>query len=182
MPDIRYSRTEQWVCNAGWKLLKKKHISRITVREICQCAQISRNAFYTHFLDKYDLVDKLTLKFIRQITKEIPLVNKNRGFEESIVTTASVLFSYLLRHREKLNICIANCPKLWDILFAELRDLIYEYVEINSRNRLYATYTCGALIRCLSEFFSGTLVISESDFLLYLSEIASETNRIMWSK
>ena len=182
MQDIRYSRTEQWICDAGWKLLREKHVDKVTVQEICRCAQISRNTFYSHFLDKYELVDKLVLRFVHQITGEIPKVNQDSSFEEAITTTARTLFSYLLKNRDELNICVANHPGFWGVLFSELRDLIYEYIEATPQNRLYATYACGGLIRCLSEFFSGTLLISESDFLRYLPKIASKSNQIMWPK
>lgn len=86
MQDTRYSRTEQWICDAGWKLLREKHVDKVTVQEICRCAQISRNTFYSHFLDKYELVDKLVLRFVHQITDEIPKVNQDSSFEEAITT------------------------------------------------------------------------------------------------
>ncbi len=119
MQDIRYSRTEQWICDAGWKLLREKHVDKVTVQEICRCAQISRNTFCSHFLDKYELVDKLVLRFVHQITDEIPKVNQDSSFEEAITTTARTLFSYLLKNRDGLNICVANHPGFWGVLFKD---------------------------------------------------------------
>ncbi len=40
-------------------LLEQKDIRKITVREICEQAQINRSTFYNHFIDVYDMLDKM---------------------------------------------------------------------------------------------------------------------------
>ena len=43
-------------------MLDTRDISRITVRSICQMANINRSTFYSHYQDIYDLLDKLEQK------------------------------------------------------------------------------------------------------------------------
>lgn len=40
-------------------LLSKKNVRHITVRELCEKAQINRATFYTHYMDIYDLKEQL---------------------------------------------------------------------------------------------------------------------------
>lgn len=42
-----------------YHLLEKKHLSEITVKEICEGAEINRATFYRNYLDIYDLYEKL---------------------------------------------------------------------------------------------------------------------------
>lgn len=52
---VRYTRmiTEQ----SFLELLKQKPVSKITVTELCELAQINRATFYKHYLDVQDLME-----------------------------------------------------------------------------------------------------------------------------
>lgn len=53
--------TDEAIIRAAFQVMieKKKPVSKITVREICELAQINRSTFYTHYLDVYDLFEKV---------------------------------------------------------------------------------------------------------------------------
>ncbi|MDF2596904.1 MAG: TetR/AcrR family transcriptional regulator [Clostridia bacterium] len=55
--DLRFIKTEENLKNSLLKLLKKKKLKEITVKEICNEARCSRNTFYTHYTYKEDLYD-----------------------------------------------------------------------------------------------------------------------------
>ena len=57
--DLRIRYTRKVIREAFLKLLKEKPLARITVKEVCDLAQINRGTFYKHYLDCYDLMDKL---------------------------------------------------------------------------------------------------------------------------
>lgn len=50
-------------------LLAKKPISAITVKEICEMADINRSTFYTHYADHYDLLDKIEAEISEDMIK-----------------------------------------------------------------------------------------------------------------
>lgn len=56
-PRVRY--TEMIIKKAFLELLQQKPMNKITVREICDKAEINRSTFYKHYLDCYNLMDKL---------------------------------------------------------------------------------------------------------------------------
>jgi AcrR family transcriptional regulator len=41
------------------ELMKEKPITKITIKEICETADINRTTFYTHYKDQYDLLQKI---------------------------------------------------------------------------------------------------------------------------
>ena len=56
--DARVRYTRMMIQQTFLDLLKKKPISKITVKEICDIAQINRATFYKHYQDPYDLLEQ----------------------------------------------------------------------------------------------------------------------------
>ncbi len=57
--DRRARRTKALLKEAFIKLLSEKKLNEITVKELCDVADINRGTFYLHYMDIYDLKDKL---------------------------------------------------------------------------------------------------------------------------
>ena len=57
--DARTRYTEKVIRDSFLSLLKEKHYSRITVKEVCEKAEINRATFYNHYKDVYDLMDHM---------------------------------------------------------------------------------------------------------------------------
>ncbi|WP_034447572.1 TetR/AcrR family transcriptional regulator [Butyrivibrio sp. AE2032] len=58
-PDRRSRKTQTAICNVLMELLTQKELRKVTVQEITDKADINRATFYKHYLDVYDLYDKL---------------------------------------------------------------------------------------------------------------------------
>ena len=59
MIDRRTAYTRMVIKEALYALLENKHLSQITVKEICEKAEINRATFYRNYTDIYDLFEKL---------------------------------------------------------------------------------------------------------------------------
>ncbi|SFC32580.1 transcriptional regulator, TetR family [Alkalibacterium subtropicum] len=57
--DPRVLRTRKLITDAFIKLSQSKSFSDISVKDITEEATINRATFYRHFLDKYDLLEKV---------------------------------------------------------------------------------------------------------------------------
>ena len=57
--DRRTLKTRKAIYDAFMQLVTEKEIHRVTVQDISDTADINRTTFYKHFLDVYDLYDKL---------------------------------------------------------------------------------------------------------------------------
>ena len=57
--DRRARRTRAAISEAFIKLLNKKEISKITVREITELADINRATFYLHYTDIYQVLEEI---------------------------------------------------------------------------------------------------------------------------
>ncbi len=64
--DARVRYTLKVIEDSFLELLGKKPLTKITVTELCQTAQINRATFYKHYLDIPDLLEKTEEKGLSQ--------------------------------------------------------------------------------------------------------------------
>ena len=57
--DRRTLKTRKAICSALAELLTEKELRKVTVQEIADKADVNRVTFYKHYLDVYDLYDKI---------------------------------------------------------------------------------------------------------------------------
>lgn len=62
MENVRIFKSKRDIEQALVSLILEKDFYSIRVHEICQRAMVSRSTFYTHYKDKYDVLEKLTSK------------------------------------------------------------------------------------------------------------------------
>jgi len=65
--DRRVQKSRQAIRDAFVALMKEKDFDHITVQDITERANVSRKTFYLHFLDKYDLLDRVMEDAIRDM-------------------------------------------------------------------------------------------------------------------
>ena len=84
--DLRILKTQERLQNALLALLETKDLKAVTVKEICDKAGISRNAFYQHYGYKEDLYDQMVERATERIrdslTPAIPDASELRLFYE----------------------------------------------------------------------------------------------------
>ncbi len=62
--DLRTQKTLQFIEEAFIEQVLAKGFSKVTVSDLADQAEINRKTFYAHYLDKYDLAEKLGAKLI----------------------------------------------------------------------------------------------------------------------
>lgn len=69
--DIRIAKTKKSIINAFLELRSKKAIENVTVKELCEKAEINKSTFYTHFKDIYDLSEYLETKIVNEVISSL---------------------------------------------------------------------------------------------------------------
>ncbi|GFH42473.1 TetR family transcriptional regulator [Lactococcus hodotermopsidis] len=67
MTDIRITKTRRAIEQAMSDLLKEKSFDQITTTELVKRAGISRSSFYTHYQDKYEMIDTYQRIFFTEV-------------------------------------------------------------------------------------------------------------------
>jgi len=82
-------------------LLEKKDISQITIKEICENADINRATFYAHYSDQYDLLRKIEDEFLDNIRNYINELDQKK-YKDNPVLLAEKVFGYI---KENAKLC-----------------------------------------------------------------------------
>ncbi len=67
--DARVRYTRKIIRDVFLQLLKEKPVAKITVKEICDIAEINRGTFYKHYQDCYDLLEKIEDEGLQEFKK-----------------------------------------------------------------------------------------------------------------
>lgn len=73
--DLRVIKTERAIYNALTELLKKKELSKITISELAEKAEINKATFYLHYTDIYSLYQEMIARHIKEIIVERKLLD-----------------------------------------------------------------------------------------------------------
>lgn len=104
MPDdLRVIKTNRDIKQAFINLLQTKGFNKITVQDICQEALIGRSTFYHHYVDKYDLLQKM----VSQIETDFDDLLKNRLQEVASDSLLTFLYQSLHQHKTEFLTLIA---------------------------------------------------------------------------
>ena len=122
--DLRILRTQERLQNALLELLETKELKEITVKEICDKAGISRNAFYQHYGYKEDLYDQMVARATEGIRESLlPVIQDATAVkEETIISYARHIIEGISEVRELIYVMLKGDD---GIFLKQLTDLIF---------------------------------------------------------
>lgn len=68
--DLRVQKNIESIEKAFITLINEKTFQQVTVQNITNLARINRSTFYSHYDDKFDLLDSLIAKVIEPFTDD----------------------------------------------------------------------------------------------------------------
>lgn len=83
--DARVRYTVKVLKEALLKLLEQKPVNKITVKEVCELAELNRATFYTHFSDCFDLLESIETDFIAEFESSLKYAE---SFDVSMLVSA----------------------------------------------------------------------------------------------
>lgn len=128
--DKRILKTKRNLKNTLIELLDEKMFEQITVKEICERSQTSRITFYTHFADKYELLDSIFQEYLAFARNEYADLNKQNNPEKDPIQNYCNLLESIL------DLCLSTIPFLnntfpsdGSYINTSFYHYLYKYVE-----------------------------------------------------
>lgn len=69
--DNRIEKTKRSIYNAFISLREEKPLEKLTVKELCEAAEINKSTFYVYYRDVYDLSDKIEDEIVSKVLKSL---------------------------------------------------------------------------------------------------------------
>lgn len=131
--DTRKDRTRIQLRDAMIQLLHEKSFDQISTTELVKIAKVSRSSFYTHYQDKYDMIEA----YQRRLFETIQYVfEKNNG---NLHATMLETFEFLQRNQIYAALLSENGSKeIHQFMLQKLKDLLQNSIfpQDSKRNNL----------------------------------------------
>lgn len=128
--DKRILKTKKNLKNTLLELLNEKMFEQITVKEICERSSTSRITFYTHFADKYELLDAIFQEYLASARNEYAELQKQNNPEKDPIQ------NYCNLQESILDLCLSTIPFLnntfpgdGSYINTSFYHYLYKYVE-----------------------------------------------------
>ena len=122
--DPREVKTKKSIHNAFLELRSGKELERITVKELCEKAEISKATFYLHYKDIFDLSEYLQKDIAADIVKHI--TDPEELIYDSPLGCKKLIESFYA-HRGMIEILFrgSQFSHLTEYLEAEIKELVF---------------------------------------------------------
>lgn len=106
--DRRVKYTRNMLKNALVQLMKQQHISTISVKALCELADINRSTFYAHYNDQYDLLHQVEQEVMDNVRRYLKKV-MTEGFDiKAPVIVLTCIFEYAKENSELFQVLLSE--------------------------------------------------------------------------
>lgn len=162
--DKRVIKTEKLITETMMRLLATTSISKITVKKICEQALISKSTFYDHYVDKFDVIDKIVDVYAMQFNCEI-----QQRFEAVQQKNTFEIFNKIIKD-------MANQDRFHKILYDNAHAFLSKQ-KMNNRfsvgflSQIYADLALTSISFTLKHAENEKLLEEQTDFMNLMQEV-----------
>ena len=99
--DARVRYTQRVIKEAFLSLLREKPVNKITVKEVCELAELNRATFYSHYSDCFALMESIEQELLEAFGQSLRLID---GFDVSALIAA--LYAMVEQHGDACRVLI----------------------------------------------------------------------------
>lgn len=170
--DLRIQKTRQNIFQAFIELREKYPLEKITVKELTERAQISKQTFYLHYRDMFDLSERIEQSMIQEMLKELP-------YPENILTHTGEVTKQLFQkaidqgHNFRVVFSGSRISALTEGLETSLKNALYTKCP-NYRTDLRANILITILVQGCYHAYEQYSTIDQDRVVSIISKIADE--------
>ncbi len=121
--DRRVKYTKMVLKESFIKLLGEKEIAKISIKEICEDADINRATFYAHYSDQYDLMRSIENELLENVDSYLAEYTQSKA-DSNLVGMIEKIFDYI---KENAPLCKLLLSERGDLdIQKRIMMLVYE--------------------------------------------------------
>lgn len=154
--NLRFQETERKIRDIFSELLKKKELSKITVREICSLADINRTTFYLHHEDIYELMQCIESDMYHYFKIIFTFPGKNYCLRDRFLH----LFSFIRENQDFYRVYLSSQrrPSIFDYALLPESDMrIQKFMRQSDINKLVRIRILPDIFPCRADRFPAKM-------------------------
>lgn len=165
MESRRVKVTKKMIKDAMLELLSKKNINRISIKELCELADINRSTFYSYYDDIYSLLNEIEDELIANIPHKHELFDSRTKNE--LIDIFNNYFSYIKENAYAFRILLIDSNNITfrNKLFSSIIDKRYEehYEKQDTKARYKFIYNCNGIISMVIQWIKDDFPITTEE-------------------
>lgn len=151
--DLRIVKTKNSLYTALLDLMKEKPFEEIKVSDICTKALINRSTFYSHYEDKYELLQDCIKDLKESLTNELKKNQTINSTKEYYIEMIKLFLNHIEEKRDSyLAIAINNRNSI-------LSDILYDVIDKDIIEHLKDHYDDSEVpLTIVAKFYLGAVI------------------------
>ncbi len=175
--DRRVARTKEAIREAFFILADKKPVEKITIRELCDLANINRTSFYDHYWDYPDLVNSLETEIANSLFNQFDGLFSREDSAE--VTMRKYL--HLIKNSKEIKILFSNfgCQKCLQMFEDALKEQTFkDWLKREEITKVQADYLFRYIVSggwaVIQQWYQGGFAEPEEQIQALLTEVITK--------
>ncbi len=175
--DRRVARTKEAIREAFFILADKKPVEKITIRELCDLANINRTSFYDHYWDYPDLVNSLETEIANSLFNQFDGLFSREDSAE--VTMRKYL--HLIKNSKEIKILFSNfgCQKCLQMFEDALKEQTFkDWLKREEITKVQADYLFRYIVSggwaVIQQWYQGGFAEQEEQIQALLTEVITK--------
>src|SRR5690625_1126608 len=129
------------------KLLKEKQISTITVKEICELADINRSTFYAHYSDHFDLLEQIEEELIEDMSMYLSSYDFDKE-DDALEMTEKLIEYFASKQEECQTLLNENSDSSFEkkVRLVARRFIMKNWMEVNHLDENISEYLSAFIV------------------------------------
>lgn len=165
MESRRVKITKKLIKDSILELLAKKNINRISIKELCELADINRSTFYSYYDDTYSLLDEIEDELISNIPHKHELFDSRT--KDDLIDIFNTYFSYIKENAYAFRILLIDSDNVTfrNKLFSSIIDKRYEehYEKQDMKSKYKFIYNCNGIISMVTQWIKDDFPITTKE-------------------
>ena len=159
------NQTKQLLKDNLIDLLEKKNLERITIKELCEKADINRTTYYKYYLDQYDQLEKIEDEIFVDMGNYIENNSIHNSKENEIIIEN--ILEYIENNQRTFKILLEKADiNFQNKMLSFIGKKIFDKEEYSTMNEeIVYIYTAVGSFGVVSEWIKGNLKISKEKLL-----------------
>lgn len=175
--DSRIIQTKRAIKSEIINLLRQYPLNKITVKMLCDKAEINRATFYRYYEDVYDLYDKIKAQFIDEIFAVFQDANllqtqdNIKTFLAEVQKNSDMIYA-LTNQRDAIAFTDAFCQKVYSGVENEFREIFTEFNKQQCKEAY--TFVVSGCAGILGSWMSSGMETDVDELALLLNSLISK--------
>lgn len=104
----RVQITKMLLNDSFLNLLKNKPLARVTVKDICEDADLNRSTYYQYYADPYDQMTKLEMNIIEEMISYVNISETPKNNYDALYSIIKQMLDFIQSKKDTFRILLSN--------------------------------------------------------------------------